>query len=249
LRKPLVIAHRGFSGKFPENTHLAFLEAIAIEGCDGFEVDVHLSADSEPVIIHDYALERTTNGKGLVNALKFNELRQLDIGSWMNSKFTDERIMHLDELLELAIRHNKVLNIELKNYEQNYLGMEEVIINRINAMNAADCVFLSSFNHISMGLIKRIDASIRTGFLYAQPLLEAEKYAAYHGIDALHPQYNLLCLEQNLVERAHKIGLSVHTWTVNSEADMGRFINLGVDSIITDYPDRLVEVLGQRNTL
>ena len=83
MKKPLVLAHRGFSGKFPENTRRAFMEAIAIKGCDGFESDVHLSSDGEPVVIHDPHLDRTTNGKGSVKAMTFKDLRCLDAGSWI----------------------------------------------------------------------------------------------------------------------------------------------------------------------
>jgi len=248
LKKPLVLAHRGFSGKFPENTRRAFVEAIAVKGCDGFEADVHLSSDGEPVIFHDNTLDRTTNGKGSVNAMSFKEVRKLDNGSWTNPQFADERIMHLDELLELAAIHNKVLNIELKNYEINYPSMEEIIIKRIHAMNAEGHVFLSSFNHISMGMCKSIDANICTGLLYSYPLLEAEKYAALHEMDALHPGYRLLHFEPNLVERTRDANIAVHTWTVNSEEDMKMCVQMGVDSIITDYPDKLAELLEKHYT-
>ena len=236
LKKPLIIAHRGFSGKFPENTKRAFMEAIAIKGCDGFEADVHLSADGEPVIIHDTTLDRTTSGKGKVSDVTFKELRKLDIGSWMSPQFMGEQIMHLDELIALTIEHNKVLNLELKNYEAFYPRMEEIVINRINALNASYHVFLSSFNHISMGKCKSIDPNIRTGLLYAYPLLEAEKYASLHGMDAIHPRYHLLRFEPDLVERANALGIAVHTWTVNGAADMEMCVKMGVDSIITDYP-------------
>ena len=242
MKKPLVLAHRGFSGKFPENSKRAFMEAIAVEGCDGIEMDVHLSADSEPVIIHDATLERTTNGKGPVRAMSFKELRSLDVGSWMGSRFAGEQIMHLDELLEIAIKYDKVLNIELKNYEVHYPNMEKIVIERVRAMNAAERVFLSSFNHLSMELCKEINPDIRTGLLYMQPLIKAEKYAAGY---ALHPDYRLLRLEPDLVERAHKEGSAVHTWTVNEDDDMSWCIKQNVDSIITNFPDRFVEVLKE----
>jgi glycerophosphoryl diester phosphodiesterase len=243
MKKPLVLAHRGFSGKFPENTKRAFMEAIAITGCDGFESDVHLSADNEPVITHAPTLERTSNGKGPVRAQTFKELQKLDVGSWMDSRFAGETMMHLDELLDLTLKHNLLLNLELKNFELNYPGMEKIIIDRINAMNAADSVFLSSFNHVSMEVCKHIDPGIRTGLLYGQPLFEAEKYASAFRQDALHPRYHLFDFEPDLVRRAHEKGLAVHTWTVNGEGDMRRCIKLGVDSIITNFPDKLAEIL------
>ncbi|MCL2405756.1 MAG: glycerophosphodiester phosphodiesterase [Defluviitaleaceae bacterium] len=239
--KPLVLAHRGFSGKFPENTRRAFMEAIAISGCDGFEVDVHLSADGEPIIIHDSTLDRTTSGKGPVNAMTFKELRKLDVGSWMGPQFAGEQIMHLDELLELATLHNQLLNIELKTYPLIHTGIEQSVIGRITALGAQDRVFLSSFNHLSMKLCKEIDPAINVGLLYMQPFINAEKYAAGY---ALHPEYNLLALEPDLVSRAHNEGIAVHAWTANTDEAMQLCIDSKVDSIITNYPDRLVELLG-----
>jgi len=241
--KPMVLAHRGFSGKFPENSRRAFMEAIAIAGCDGFEVDVNLSADNEPVIIHDPTLERTTSGHGPVRAMSFKKLRTLDIGTWMDTQFAGERIMHLDELLELAIQYDRVLNIEFKTYPVIYPGIEKIVIDRICALGAADRVFLSSFNHLSMKLCKEINPDIPTGLLYMQPFINAEEYATGH---ALHPEHNLLALEPELVQRAHSRGQAVHTWTANTEEAMLKCINCKVDSIITNYPDKLVEVLQRQ---
>ncbi|MCL2377586.1 MAG: glycerophosphodiester phosphodiesterase [Defluviitaleaceae bacterium] len=238
--KPLVLAHRGFSGKFPENSRRAFMEAVAITGCGGFEVDVNLSADNEPVIIHDATLDRTTSGSGPIKAATFKELRKLDVGSWMDPQFAGEQIMHLDELLELAIQYNQVLNIELKTYPVIYPGIEKIVIDRICKAGASDRVFLSSFNHLSMKLCKEINPGIKAGLLYMQPFINAEEYAAGY---ALHPEHNLLALEPDLVSRAHSQGLAVHTWTANTDEAMRRCISSNVDSIITNYPDKLVEIL------
>lgn len=245
MKKTLLMAHRGFSGRFPENTRRAFMEAIALGRCDGFESDVHLSADGEPVVIHDAVLERTTNGKGLVRNLTFGQLRELDTGSWFDPLFKDERMMHLDELLALIAEHDMVLNLELKNGEIPYPGLEQIVIEHIHRMKAENRVFLSSFNHISMKQCKAIDADIQTGLLYSYPLLEAEKYAVAHGVDALHPRYSCFGFETDLVERSHQADLKVNTWTVNEVEDMRFCIRLGVDSIISNYPDVLADVMKE----
>ena len=241
--KTLNLAHRGFSGKYPENTKAAFLAAVEEGRCDGFESDVHLSKDGEPVIIHDDVLGRTCDGKGAVGDHTFAELRKLDMGAWMGAQFAGERIMHLDELLELVLQHKKVLNLEIKNYEVFYQGIEEKVIERIQAMGAADKVFLSSFNHISMKRCKHIDAAIPAGLLYGQPLIDMEEYAARHGLDALHPRVSCLRYSPDLAEKARERGLKIHVWTVNSEEDMRFCLDKNVDSIITNYPDRLSGIL------
>ena len=239
----LNLAHRGFSGKYPENTRRAFLAAVEEGGCDGLESDVHLSKDGEPVIIHDDVLDRTSDGKGAVGDHSFADLRKLDMGAWKGREFAGERIMHLDELLELVLAQGKLLNLEIKNYEVFYRGIEEKVIGRIRAMGAADRVFLSSFNHISMKRCKEIDPGIPAGLLYGQPLIDMEDYASRHGLDALHPRISCLRYSPDLAEKARGRGLRINVWTVNTEEDMRFCLDQRVDSIITNYPDRLSGIL------
>jgi len=240
----LNLAHRGFSGKYPENTRRAFLAAVEEGGCDGFESDVHLSRDGEPIIIHDDVLDRTSDGKGFVGEQSFADLRKLDVGAWKGREFAGERIMHLDELLELVLAHGKLLNLEIKNYEVFYPGIEEKVIGRILAMGAKDRVFLSSFNHISMMRCKEIEPGIPAGLLYGQPLIDMEDYASIHGLDALHPRVNCLRYSPALAEKAHEKGLKIHVWTVNTEEDMLICLDKNADSIITNYPDRLSGIVS-----
>jgi glycerophosphoryl diester phosphodiesterase len=231
------LAHRGFSGKYPENTRRAFMAAIEETQCDGFESDVHLSSDGEPVIIHDDILDRTTDGKGPVGSRTFAELRQLDCGSWKGREFAGERIMHLDELLELTVKHGKFLNLEIKNYETFYPGIEKTVISRIKALGPE--IILSSFNHISMQRCKEIDPGFKTGLLYGHPLIDMDEYGKRYGMDALHPCVGCLVYSPDLVAKAHKNGLEVNVWTANTEEEFRFCIQAGVDAIITNYPDRL----------
>jgi len=149
--------------------------------------------------------------------------------------------MHLDELLELVLLYDKVLNLELKNYEVFYKDLEEKVIDRIRTM--ADRVFLSSFNHISMKRCKEIDTGITAGLLYGQPFIEIDNYAIKYGFDALHPRINCLRYSPALAEKARGKGIKIHVWTVNAEKDMQFCLDQHVDGIITNYPDRLSGVL------
>jgi glycerophosphoryl diester phosphodiesterase len=243
--KTLNLAHRGFSGKYPENTRTAFLAAVKESGCDGFESDVHLSKDGEPVIIHDDALDRTSNGTGLVGNYMFVELRELDIGAWKGREFSGERIMHLDELLELTIAHNKVLNLEIKNGDIFYRNIEEKVVERIRAAGAENRVFLSSFNHISMKYCREIAPEIFSGLLYGHPFIDMEDYAMTHGINALHPRIHCLYYSPDLAAKAHEQGLKINIWTVDTFEDMWYCLEKNVDGIITNYPDRLSEISGE----
>lgn len=249
MKKTLNLAHRGFSGKYPENTRCAFMAAIKEGNCDGFESDVHLSADGELVVIHDPVLERTTNGTGAVLDHTFKELRKLDIGSWKGKEFSDQRIMHFEELIDLIIEHNLVLNLEVKNYEVFYKNIEEKIIDTVIKMNAQERVFISSFNHQSMlkfrNLLDNSNNNIKLGLLYGYPMIDIQDYAKKYNMDAIHPRITCINYSQDLVKKAHDAGLGVHTWTVNSEEDMKLALNLGVDSIITNYPDVLDKIINK----
>ncbi|MDR1862408.1 MAG: glycerophosphodiester phosphodiesterase [Treponema sp.] len=245
MAKILNLAHRGFSGKYPENTRRAFMAAIEEGRCDGVESDVHLSSDGEPVIIHDAVLGRTSNGSGAVGDHPLLALRELDIGSWKGQEFAGERILHLDELLEIVLEHHILLNLEIKNYDIFYPGIEEKVIGRIKALGAEKAVFLSSFNHISMKKCKEIDASIITGLLYGYPMLDAASYAGSHGIDAIHPRVSCLAYSPELAAEAREKGLKVNVWTANMEEEIRFCIGRGVDSIISNYPDKLGAILDE----
>ncbi|MDR3192176.1 MAG: hypothetical protein LBT87_03830, partial [Treponema sp.] len=171
-------------------------------------------------------------------------LRELDIGSWKGREFAGERILHLDDLLEIVLDHHLVLNLELKNCDVFYQGIEEKVIGRIKALGAEQAVFLSSFNHISMKKCKEIDRSIRAGLLYSCPLLDAAGYTSGHGIDAIHPRVSCLAYSPELAGKAHEKALAVHVWTVDTDEEMRLCIEQGVDGIISNYPDKLGALLA-----
>src|SRR5882672_9051969 len=112
LRRPLRVAHRGASARAPENTLAAFAEAVRL-GANAIELDVHLTADGVPVVIHDGTVDRTTNGRGDVGRMTLKDLRRLDAGAWFSSRFRGERIPTLEEALEWA-RGRCGLNLEIK---------------------------------------------------------------------------------------------------------------------------------------
>jgi glycerophosphoryl diester phosphodiesterase len=240
------LGHRGFSGKYPENTRLAFIKALEEGHADGFESDVHLSRDGEPVVIHDHDLSRTTGGSGLVGNTTFAELRKLDNGVWKGREFAGQHILHLDELLELVTEYGVFLNLEIKTGEIFYKDIEEKCVKRIHALGVADRVLVSSFNHISVQRCREIDPSLKTGFLYESPLLNMDQYARQYHADAIHPRLCCLYYSPDLTERAHEQGIEVNTWTVNTEEDIRYCVKLGVDSIISNYPDKTAAILTER---
>ena len=139
-------AHRGFSGKYPENTMLAFEKAVEA-GADGIELDVQLTKDGEIVIIHDETIDRTTDGKGFVADYTYEELKKFDASYIYTGKMGFNKIPALREYFEFVKDKNIVTNIELKTGINEYFGIEEKVWGLIKEYNLAEKIIISSFNH------------------------------------------------------------------------------------------------------
>lgn len=232
----LNIAHRGFSGYFPENTLLAFNKAVDIKA-HGIELDVQLTKDNIPVIIHDEEVNRTTNSTGFVKDFTYKEIRNLNAGE-------NEKIPSLEEFLELAKASNIFVNLELKNSIFPYAGLEEIVLNLLDKYSISkDKLIISSFNHNSMIKMKKLDSNIKTGLLYESCLYNPYNYLMTTTASALHPCFASLL--QNIDETKDLINkkVEINTYTVNELIYMKALLDLGVNSIITNYPDRLNTLL------
>jgi glycerophosphoryl diester phosphodiesterase len=237
-------AHRGASGYYPENTMLAFEKAVEL-GCDGVETDVQMTNDGVLVLIHDETVNRTTDGVGYVKDFSFNALRKLSAGQrYKNNKNFNEIIPTAEELLILALETNIKINFEIKTGIVEYLGIERKLIDLINKYNMKKNVILSSFNHYAMVRCKEIDKEILTGLLYMEGLYRPEVYCRYVGADAIHPYF--YAVNSKIVRDTKSEGLLVNPFTVNEESDMKNLINMGVDGIITNFPDKLKKLLEEK---
>ncbi|HZR79685.1 MAG TPA: glycerophosphodiester phosphodiesterase family protein [Candidatus Binatia bacterium] len=231
------IAHRGASAECPENTLAAFRRAMEL-GAAMIECDLQLTADGHVVVFHDWTLERTTTGAGLVRERSLADVQALDAGSWRDPRFAGEAVPTLPQILD-ATDGRVELNLELKSERDDgrlvLTAMAEVTRHR-----ALDRVLFSSFH---MGLLARVrDASPHAAIavLWSGPPFEdafrsAEELAAV----ALHPRAD--CITPELVAEAHARGLAVNVWTVNSVVRMVDLVQMGVDGIISDHPGRLLE--------
>lgn len=237
MKKVLNIAHRGFSGSYPENTMLAFQKAVEL-GCNGIETDVQLTKDGVAVICHDETLDRTTNGSGFVKNYTYLELSRLDAGMRKDSKFAGCKIPTLDEFLDYIKDKNILINLELKNSIVQYENIEEIVFDKVYRYGVqANCI-ISSFNHYSMVKCKQLDNNIKTGLLYDEILYHPEKYIEYVGADALHPNFHSV-YSKEIIRNIKSKNIDINVYTVNEEKEMIDMINFGVDGIITNYPDKL----------
>jgi glycerophosphoryl diester phosphodiesterase len=232
----LVIAHRGASGYAPENTLAAFRRAVAL-GANFIETDLQLSRDARFVAIHDDSVDRTTNGKGRVHDLTLPELRRLDAGSWFGSEFASEQVPTLEEILDFSKKHDVVFYLELK--PGATWGGEHALVGALRESGEIPRTVVISFNAPILEKLRQIEPTLMTGLLYEGDLDRPVEKAIDVGARQLAVRGDLVT--PALLADARKRDLQVVCWTVNHPAHMRMLVEAGVDGIMSDYPDRLIE--------
>ena len=245
-----VIAHRGASGSAPENTMAAFRKAVEL-GAGFIETDLQLSRDGRLVALHDNSLDRTTNGSGPVSAKTLEELRRLDAGSWFRAaggrgspSFAGERIPTIEEILAFAREHEIGLHLEIKATGPS--GAEHAVVGALRAAGEIARTVVLSFSSSVLKGVREMEPLVMTGFLFNEHFRAAMTTAMEAGARQLLPRTESVTRE--LVSEAHAQDLQVVAWTVNSPEEMESMISAGVDGIITDYPEHLVEILRRAQT-
>ncbi|MBE0525524.1 MAG: glycerophosphodiester phosphodiesterase [Candidatus Thorarchaeota archaeon] len=229
MKKQLVVAHRGGSGLAPENTMLAHRVAYDV-GADMVEIDVQETLDGKLVCIHDYEVDRTTNGIGAIAELSLREILELDAG-------LGEKIPTLEEVLDY-VRGKMKINIELK-----VTDIEKEVLTLVNERKMISDVTISSFLHGTLISTRRLDNSVSTAVLVSKLQDEMISYVMEHEANALNPDYKVLT--QDVVAEAHSNNIQIFPWTVNEASQIRVLCGMGVDGIITDFPDVAVKVLQE----
>ncbi len=242
--KVLNLAHRGARMQAPENTLPAFRLAAEL-GADGIELDVQLSKDGALVIMHDFNVDKTTNGHGPVASMTLTELKALDAGSHFSAEFAGTPIPTLQEVFS-ALGPVLLINVELKSMVLKDNGLEAEVIRVIEDFGLQDRVLLSSFNPFSLMRAYRINPKIKRGLLWATDLPFYLRWLWFKSLthrDMFHPQWD--ATTPQMVQKEHALGHLVNVWTCNEPEGMRKMLALGVDAIMTDYPDRLRQVLDE----
>lgn len=235
----LNIAHRGFKGAYPENTMLAYEKAIET-GADGIEFDVHLTKDSELVIIHDETLERTTDGKGLIKDKTLQELKKLNASKgYLNCEA--QTIPTLREYFDFAKNKDIITNIELKTSIIRYEGIEEKVYDLINEYGMKDKIIISSFNHNSLIKMKEIDREIKCGVLESSRLYKPWEYVKNMGMEYFHPLN--FTVNKEIAEKFLENNIGLNIWFGKADYDFSKCLDLNPTGLITDFPDRVSDLL------
>lgn len=235
-------AHRGYSHRYPENTILAFKQAINV-GASGIELDVHKTKDNKLVVIHDEKVDRTYFGTGYVKDYNLSKLKNLKNRDLIYTFNKNVYIPELEEVLDLIRNKNIVLNIEIKNNIFNYDYIEEDIINLIKSYGMIEQVILSSFKNISLVKCKKICKEIKTALLYSKNKKNIIEYAKKYRIEALNPSIKII--DKEYINIVHKNGLEINPYTVDLKEHMMQLIQWEADGIITNNPLILNKLLNK----
>ncbi|WP_315906025.1 glycerophosphodiester phosphodiesterase [Priestia koreensis] len=233
----IIYAHRGYSGRYPENTMAAFKAAYETDA-QGIELDVQLTKDGEVVIIHDEKIDRTTNGTGYVKDYTYEELSKFDAGSWFDPSFTNERIPRLESFLKWVTEQDKpmMINLELKTDLFDYQGIEQKVLTLNEKAGLKQRIIISSFNFDTLKRVRELDKDIAIGVLFEG--IDEEKIGQARSIhaEALHCDQSF-ALSKSGVEAIEQ-GLNLRVYTVNNHEDFGPLQTANVQIVMTDYPEK-----------
>ncbi len=257
--RTLVIAHQGGDGVWPGDTLFAFEKAVAL-GADVLEMDAHLTKDGRIVLMHDEAVDRTTDGTGLIEEMTLDELKQLDAGyDWSNNggatfpyRGQGIQVPTLDELFEKFPQMRYAIEIK-----KTSTPMEQPMCDLIRKYGMQDRVLVASFHDAAMHDFRAICPEVATSAARTEVrnyvlLGKAFLWGFYvPRFQTIQPPYdpkdslNIPIMTERFIRESHAKGIRVEPWTVNDPALMKQYIEWGVDGIITDRPDLLLEVLGR----
>ncbi|MBV8660797.1 MAG: glycerophosphodiester phosphodiesterase [Candidatus Dependentiae bacterium] len=229
-----IIGHRGACGYAPENTLSSFQKALDL-GVDIIELDVHVCATGEVVVIHDDTVNRTTNGSGYVADMTFNELRSLVVGG-------TEQIPTLQEVIELVNRQVPI-NIELKG-SFTAEPVAEILAMFIENGWSSDDFMVSSFQHDRVAIFQLFCPDVRTGLLFDDANYDDFiDIALFYEVDFIAFSYKLfvpeVVISQEFIDDAHFFDLQLFVFTINGSQTANLLASMNIDGIFTDYPDRV----------
>ncbi len=244
---PLVFGHRGYAARAPENT-LAGFRLAAEHKVPGIELDIHLTADKQLVVVHDYNLSRTTGLDAVVEQTPYEHMRELDAGSWFDPAFSGERLALLEDILA-EFGSNFVYDIEIKQEGKAATGIEELLLGVIRRFGLEANCFVSSFNPFPLRRFGKMAPEIPVAAIYSShddvpPILRYGLGAYISGAPQVVKPHHV---KINRLWAWYHIGLRrrmVLPWTVNDQETARRMAAYGVAGIISDDPGMVLELLS-----
>ena len=235
-KKIIVTGHRGASGHAPENTLSAMKVAIEM-GAEFSELDVQETADGEIILLHDSSLKKTSGVDKNIWEVNYADLKDLDVGSWFSEEYKNEPIPTLQEVIDL-VKGKMKLNIEMKANKHEKM-LAERTLKVVTDNDFLDQVIFTSFKFDEIRKIRKINKEAKVGYIFGKMPQDVDVFS--EDVDLL--SVNIKTVDAAFMKKAKDAGMEVAVWTVNKPEDMKRMIEIGVDDIITNYPDVLRKVL------
>lgn len=235
---PKIIGHRGACGYAPENT-LSSIQTATDMGCDWVELDVKLTSDDVPIIMHDDNLLRTTNHDGLVKETPYSTIKELDAGSWFGDSFIGEKVPTLEEAVELIIENNIGFNLELKPCEGREIETAQIVLDHMSRMwDEHDKIIISSFSEVSLETAAdMVDGDWAVGYLFDETPENWINMAKHLGAKTININGNRDDLKREFIEDIIDEGYGILAYTINNPLRAKELISWGVDGVFTDEPD------------
>lgn len=234
----IVYAHRGASAYAPENTKIAFEKAIQLNA-NGIELDLQKTKDGKIVIFHDDTIDNKSNGNGKISDYTYQELLELDFGSWFDSKYANEKIMLFEDFAKEFLNKDLTYAIELK-----VLDIEQEVLEIINKYKVYDNIYITSFIYEALENVRKIDSNIRLSWLIEERINKEniEKLLQING-SQICPKAELVSKEE--IKIANNNGLSVRLWGISNEEIMQKVYKLNIEGMTVNFPDKLIELLDK----
>lgn len=244
-RKPLIIGHRGAAGLAPENTLISVETALRL-GVHRIEIDIHQTYDHKIVVIHDDTTNRTTDIKGQIKKMTYDQLSKANAAK-LFPHFSFQKVPLLEEVIDLV--NGKVpIHLELKHSYRKYPGIENRIHRIIKDFNAFDWIYVNSFDNVVLRRFHQINPNIvlhkllvfNAGIFQRDKYVSAGRLQRFHFVTEFGVSYKYVT--PLLVQKIHRMNKKINVWTVNEPRQMLRMALMNVDGIITDFPDRALEL-------
>lgn len=239
-----IIAHRGYSCVYPENTILSFDQAVKIKS-HMLEFDIQLTLDNIPVVIHDNLVDRTTNGNGAVSDYSYSDLRKLDAGSWKNSNYVNQKIPSLEEVIE-KYSNEIPMNIEIKTESVNdkiQSGIEEKAVEIIEKYNCKSNIIFSSFDPRALWHLNDIDANINTAILYYDKIWIQKSYTEIIQTCKANA-FNCSNAEitDSLLNECTDLKIPINAYTIDNCDEMKKLWEKGISGVFTNDPKSAIKI-------
>lgn len=244
LKIPKVIGHRGAKAYAPENT-LESIKTAASLGVEWVELDVKLTRDNVPIIFHDEELERTTNGSGNVAETSYEDIQQLEAGSWFADSFAGIKIPTLEEALDVILRHNLGLNLEIKPCPGREKETAEIALDHLSQMwDDTDRLLISSFQHVSLEAALDLAPDYARGLLIGGEEMPENWREVAEYLDASTINLGSKLVTRAVADEVMDLELPLLVYTVNDPMQARALQKLGVDAFFSDNPDVILENLA-----